>query len=594
MPADGRLGEAHRPAHRGVRADGRVRAGRQARGRGRARRTAGRADLDGLLGTSVTAGRGTVVVTATGMRRPSSAGSPACSEARIRARRRCSSASMCWCTRLALAAGAIVAVVFVLGLLRGEEIDTLLLTAVSLAVAAIPESLPAVVTITLALGAQRMLRRHALIRRLFAVETLGSVTTICSDKTGTLTQNQMTVVVLDMAGDRRDLDDEQTGPRKRCAAADAASPAGRRGAVQRHAPWPRTARCSATRPRRRWSRCRSATAWTRTASRRSLPRVAELPFDSERKRMTTVHALPAHAERRPGAAARGLRVEERAAGRPDRWPSPRARSTACWRAATASASTARPWRSTTITAPACARGRRAPGRRRACACSAWRCGSGPTADAVPEDSALEAGLTLLGLVGMIDPARPEVRDAVAVCRDAGVRAVMITGDHPLTAAAIAPRSRARRRGCACRDGRRARAARRRPARSDGSRGRAVYARVSPQDKLRIVEALQRRAEVVAMTGDGVNDAPALKQADIGVAMGITGTDVTKDAGRHGAAGRQLRHDRRRRPRGPGRLRQHPQVHPQHPQRQRRRGRRHGPRRRCSACRSRCCRSRSSG
>jgi len=184
-------------------------------------------------GTSVTAGRGRLVVTATGpgtelghvaglLERADAGRTPL--QLRLET----------LVKRLALIAGVIVVFVFGLGLLWGEALDTLLLTAVSLAIAAIPESLPAVVTITLALGAQRMLARNALIRRLFAVETLGSVTTICSDKTGTLTQNRMTIVVLDMAGDRRVLAAEAPPCRRAARAADAAPAARRRGAVQRH------------------------------------------------------------------------------------------------------------------------------------------------------------------------------------------------------------------------------------------------------------------------------------------------------------------------------------------------------------------------
>ena len=219
-------------------------------------------------GTSVAAGRGTMLVTATGMRtelgrlagllQGADAGkTPLQQRLDVLVR------------RLALAAGAIVILVFALGLAREEPIDTLLLTAVSLAVAAIPESLPAVVTITLALGAQRMLRRNALIRRLYAVETLGSVTTICSDKTGTLTQNRMTVVVLDMAGDRQELtDDAELGPRGAAGQADAAAAARGRRAVQRHPVGRGRRRCSATRLRPRWSRRCAATGSTRPSSRR--------------------------------------------------------------------------------------------------------------------------------------------------------------------------------------------------------------------------------------------------------------------------------------------------------------------------------------
>jgi P-type Ca2+ transporter type 2C len=476
-------------------------------------------------GTSVAAGRGTMIVTATGMR--AELGRVAsllrgADQGKTPLQQRLD----VLVHRLALAAGAIVAVVIVLGLARGEEIDTLLLTAVSLAVAAIPESLPAVVTITLALGAQRMLRRHALIRRLFAVETLGSVTTICSDKTGTLTQNQMTVVVLDMAGSRRDLSDEPPGLEAL------------RGEPTLRLLLVGGALCNDSAPAEDGSLLGDPTETALVAvlqryglDKRRLeavtPRVAELPFDSGRKRMTTVHALPAHAGAIPELLRELFEIEE--------LEQPRGRIAftkgaldgllACCHSVDVDGQAVAlddDHRARVIAAGErlAAEGVRVLG----VAMRIW-----PDADAVPEDSTLEAGLTLLGLEGMIDPARPEVRDAVATCRDAGVRAVMITGDHPLTAVAIARDLGLAGEGARAVTG--AELAQLDDAQLAGTARRtAVYARVSPEDKLRIVEALQRDGEVVAMTGDGVNDAPALKQADIGVAMGITGTDVTKDAG----------------------------------------------------------------
>ena len=262
-------------------------------------------------GTSVAAGRGTVLVTATGMRaelgrvaellRDAESGKTPLQQ-RLDALVR----------RLGVAAAATVALVFMIELARGEPLDTLLLSAVSLAVAAIPEGLPAVVTIALTLGAQRMLRRRALIRRLNAVETLGSVTMICSDKTGTLTENRMTVDVLDVAGDRRDLTDADRGHRAESRSARDAPTltlllAG--GALCNDAVRSprRRLRWSAIQPRRRSSRWPTASASTRTTSTRVVPRVAEVPFDPERKRMTTLHALPTRAEEVPRAAARAVR-----------------------------------------------------------------------------------------------------------------------------------------------------------------------------------------------------------------------------------------------------------------------------------------------
>ncbi len=480
-------------------------------------------------GTSVAAGRGTMLVTATGML--AEIGRVAlllqgADEGRTPMQQRLD----VLVRRLALIAGAIVLLVFALGAVRGEDLDTLLLTAVSLAVAAIPESLPAVVTITLALGAQRMLRRKALIRHLYAVETLGSVTTICSDKTGTLTQNRMSVVVLDMAGDELALTDER-GPLEVDPEALSAHPTLRLllggGALCNNA---------ATAADGSLLGDPTETALVSVAQRHGLdkrameavtPRVGELPFDPERKRMTTVHALPREGEQSPEWAHDAFEIERLAApgGCISFTKGALDGLLACCDEVDVAG------RKVTLDDDL---------RRRAVAAGEHLAREGvrvlgvamriwPDPDAVPDDAALESGLTLLGLEGMIDPARPEVRDAVKACGRAGVRVAMITGDHPLTAMAIA-----RDLGLTG-DGAHAVTGADLAAQDDDElaetvRRTSVYARVSPADKLRIVEALQRDGEVVAMTGDGVNDAPALKQADIGVAMGITGSDVTKDAG----------------------------------------------------------------
>ncbi len=480
-------------------------------------------------GTSVAAGRGTMLVTATGMH--AEIGGVArllqgTDEGRTPLQQRLD----VLVRRLALAAGAIVLLVVALEAARGEDLDTLLLTSVSLAVAAIPESLPAVVTITLALGAQRMLHRHALIRRLYAVETLGSVTTICSDKTGTLTQNQMTVVVLDMASDERTLTDGDP-------------PGGEGVDALRDQPTLRLllvggALCNdaATAADGTLLGDPTETALVQVARRHGLdkramevvtPRVGELPFDSERKRMTTVHALPGDVSMVPSWAHDALEIERQAA------PGGQISFTkGALDGLLARCDTADVGGETVVLDDELRRRAVAAGERLAregvrvlgVAMRIW-----PDPRAVPDDAGLESGLTLLGLEGMIDPARPEVRDAIGTCRQAGIRVAMITGDHPLTAMAIA-----RDLGLAA-DGDLAITGAELQAQDDDELARtarraSVYARVSPADKLRIVEALQRDGEVVAMTGDGVNDAPALKRADIGVAMGITGTDVTKDAG----------------------------------------------------------------
>jgi len=374
-----------------------------------------------------------------------------------------------------------------------------------------------------------MLRRNALIRRLYAVETLGSVTTICSDKTGTLTQNKMTVVMLDMAGDRRDLTSELVSdevgvqalsnhPTLRLLLAGGAlsnDTASAEGSLLGDP---------------------TETALVAIARRYGLdkqqleaaaPRVGELPFDSERKRMTTLHALPADLGGVPEVLLGIFQIEHLAppGGHVAFTKGALEGVLACCDTVDVGGTLVPLDEERRAAARAAGDGLAGEGLRvLGVAMRVW-----PDPAVVAEDASLETGLTLLGLVGMIDPARPEVRDAVATCRDAGIRAVMITGDHPLTAMAIA-----RDLGIAG-DQDRAVTGVQLAALDDQqlietARSTSVYARVSPEDKLRIVQALQRDGHVVAMTGDGVNDAPALKQADIGVAMGITGTDVTKDAG----------------------------------------------------------------
>ena len=525
VPADGRLVEAY-----ALRADESALTGESMPVHKQVGAVAASAPLAERLsmaysGTSVTAGRGRLVITATGS--ATELGHVAdLLEGADAGRTPLQLRLDTLVKRLALIAGLIVLLVFGLGLLRGNDLDTLLLTAVSLAVAAIPESLLAVVTITLALGAQRMLERNALIRRLYAVETLGSVTTICSDKTGTLTQNQMTIVVLDMAGDRRLLAAER--PR-----ADALHDqptlrlllAG--GAL-----------CNDTVIADDGSLLGdpTETALVAVAQRygldkqqleRAMPREFELPFDSKRKRMTTVHALPARAEDMPeplwtafddvdaqvvlpGCLSFTKGAVDRLLTRCD--------------SASIDGEVVALDDDLRLRVRVAADGLAAEGVRvLGIAMRRW-----PSVEAVPRDEALERGLTFVGLQGMIDPARPEVSDAIATCREAGVRAIMITGDHPLTAAAIGRDLGLVGEGVRAVTG--AELAELDDAQLDTTvREASIYARVSPEHKIGIVDALQRQGQVVAMTGDGVNDAPALKQADIGVAMGITGTDVTKDA-----------------------------------------------------------------
>jgi len=479
-------------------------------------------------GTSVAAGRGRILVTATGMgaelgrvaellRGAGETKTPLQQRLDVLVR------------RLGLAAGVIVLIVFAIEAARGESLDDLLLSAVSLAVAAIPESLPAVVTITLTLGAQRMLKRRALIRRLFAVETLGSVTTICSDKTGTLTQNQMTVVVLDMAGDRRDLSDEPEDRVGIAALHDA--PALRLllagGTLCNDASVAVDGSLSGDPTEAALVAVGGSYGLDKEELERAAPRVGEVPFDSERKRMTTVHRLPASPEELPAGLREAFEV--------DRIEEPGS----CVSFTKGALDSLIP-RCDSVLVDRDVRPLDDESSRRALAAGEGLAGEGvrvlavamrgwPPGEEIPEGEAAESGLTLVGMQGMIDPARPEVRDAIDTCRTAGIRPVMITGDHPLTALAIG-----RDLGLADEATVPVTGAELDELDEDGLgelvATTSVYARVKPEDKLRIVEALQSGGEVVAMTGDGVNDAPALAQADIGVAMGVTGTDVTKDAG----------------------------------------------------------------
>ena len=435
---------------------------------------------------------------------------------------------------LALAALAIVGVVFALGLLRGEDLEVMFLTAVSLAVAAVPEGLPAVVTIALALGAHRMFRRRALIRKLPAVETLGSVTVICSDKTGTLTQNRMTVTVLDVAGHTVELGggsfaDSNPEPDSGMALAVGDDPtlalllAG--GALcndallEDHEEDDFRAVGDPTEG-----------AFVVAAAREglkkpelevALPRVGEVPFDSGRKRMTTVHEVVSGSETLK-ALKPVLPAEQGSAsyitftkGAVD---SLLDISSEVWRGDGQVEPLTEGW------------------RERISAANEQLAGDGIRVLGVGlrrlrsfdgDGEEQERNLTFLGIVGMIDPPRSEAKDAVEICQRAGIRPVMITGDHPLTARHIATELGIAEDKRILTD--RDLASLPREDLVDLVEEVPVYARVSPEHKLDIVEALQEKGHIVAMTGDGVNDAPALKRADIGVAMGITGTDVSKEA-----------------------------------------------------------------
>ena len=446
---------------------------------------------------------------------------------------------------LAGIAVAIVAIVFFLGLARGEEVKLMLMTALSLAVAVVPEGLPAVATVALALGARRMFKRQALIRKLPAVETLGSVTVICSDKTGTLTENQMTVTMLDVAGDRIEVTESI-----------------RRGHVVTQTD--RQAHLSELRDKVAHSSslsfllagaglCNDAElvrgpddldlqaigdptegALAVAAAKlglapdqllAQLPRVAEIPFDSDRKRMTTIHELQGSADPTSNDAlatfitaltqldARRIAITKGAVDSlldvtGSLWDGHAVQPIdERWRAQISAANE-----------DLASQGMRVLG-------VALR-----PLTAVPDTlqvDDIERDLIIIGMLAMIDPPRPEVADAVARCRTAGIRPVMITGDHPLTANEIARELQIASNTQVC-------TGQELESMEAEELGRlvettSVYARVAPKHKLQLVRALQDNGHVVAMTGDGVNDAPALKQAHIGVAMGITGTDVSKEA-----------------------------------------------------------------
>lgn len=410
---------------------------------------------------------------------------------------------------LARATLVVVAIIVAFGLLRGQPFIEMLVFGIALAVAVVPEALPAVVTISLAIGVQRMVKRHALVRRLPAVETLGRTSVICSDKTGTLTKDEMTVRKLFVADQLLDVSGTGYEPHGQFT---------RNGVVIEPFPAMKSlleagalasdARLIHDGAGNRWDIKGDPTegALIVAAAKAGLdkgtidaqfPRVNEIPFTSETKRMTTLHT------RSQGTVAYSKGAPE-------------------------------------IILDSCSRRLTEDGEAKLDAASRERIleiarqmaseALRVLAVASKPDAALssaEQEMTFLGLVGMIDPPRPEAKTAIQVCEQAGIRAVMITGDHPLTAQAVA-----RELGL-LKDGRVVTGAELEMLSEAEFEREAenieVYARVSPAHKLRVVTALQKKGHIVAMTGDGVNDAPALKKADIGVAMGITGTDVTKEA-----------------------------------------------------------------
>ena len=390
---------------------------------------------------------------------------------------------------LGFVALAACAVIFVVGLINGIHVLEIFMTSVSLAVSAIPEGLPAIVTIVLAIGVQRMVKKNALIRRLPAVETLGSASVICSDKTGTLTQNRMTLTKVWVEG-QQGLEAVSEGNSQMARhlltlgtlCCDGSVTYGADGKETHIGDPTETAILVAA----------HKNGLEQEALNGKYPRLGELPFDSDRKLMTSVNQM----EGKTVVIVKGA---------------------------------------FDVMAARCVKGDLEAARekndemsRQALRVLAVGYKVIPSLPEELTSEALENGLTLLGLVGMIDPPRPEAKAAVATCRKAGIKPVMITGDHVVTASAIAkelgilgPEDRAITGAelDAMDD----------KALDENVEHIAVYARVSPENKIRIVKAWQKKGQVVSMTGDGVNDAPALKAADIGCAMGITGTDVAKGA-----------------------------------------------------------------
>ena len=389
---------------------------------------------------------------------------------------------------LGIAALIACAVIFLVGLIEGIPIMEIFMISVSLAVSAIPEGLPAIVTVVLAIGVQRMVKRNAIIRKLPAVETLGSATVICSDKTGTLTQNKMTLVKAFSAASSvtEDISGDNSSEMRDLLLYATLCSDGRvviEDGEEKHIGDPTETSIVLAAMRN---------GILKDEIEKKYPRLAEIPFDSERKMMTTINGI----DGKNVVIVKGA-IDSVA---------------------------------TRCTSGEVEKGKEVAEEMGSSALRVLTIASKEinTIPATLDPAEIESGLKFLGLVAMIDPARPEAKESVGLCRQAGIRPVMITGDHKLTAAAIAKEV-----GILL-DGDEVVSGIELSKMSDDELDRrvrdiSVYARVSPSDKIRIVRALQKKGEVVAMTGDGVNDAPALKAADIGCAMGITGTDVAKSA-----------------------------------------------------------------
>jgi Ca2+-transporting ATPase len=457
-------------------------------------------------GTTVSYGRGTGIVVGTGMN--TELGKIATllqeeEEVRTPLQKRLAKFGQ----RLGIIVLAICTVVFITGLVRGGPPLLMFLTAVSLAVAAIPEALPAVVTISLALGAKKMVKQNALVRKLPAVETLGSVTYICSDKTGTLTLNKMTVEELYVDGRsmmRRDLDDISDNE-KRFDAGSQVSTLFHGLALSNDAVVDKDGSALGDPTEIALFEMAGEKGFHKGELEKKFPRASEVPFDSDRKCMTTFHSTPDGGviSFTKGAAESIMERSVHLLRGRDRIEMTEDMKREIERANEKMADEGL--------------------RTLAFGMRSW--------ETMPDDMSpevVENGLAFTGLVGLMDPPREEAKEAVRMCRTAGIKPVMITGDHPLTAKNIA-----RRLGIIDNGGRVMTGSELEKMSleefEDIVEKIRVYARVAPEQKIKIVKALQDKGEFAAMTGDGVNDAPALKRADIGIAMGITGTDVSKES-----------------------------------------------------------------
>jgi len=408
---------------------------------------------------------------------------------------------------LGLAVLAICAIVFITGLMRGEEPLLMFLTAISLAVAAIPEALPAVVTISLAFGAKKLVKQNALVRKLPAVETLGSVTYICSDKTGTLTLNKMTVEEIYADGKLINSDEIKELNLENNANSAYQMSLGtlfKAMALSNDAAPDSEGNILGDPTEIAFYDVAAKKGFSKNELEEQFPRIAEIPFDSDRKRMTTFHKTPEGGiisftkgsiesvlERSSVMFLNEAPMEkddlnEKVIEASERMAEDGLRTLAF---------AVRQWEKMPV-------------------------------DVTPDH--VERDLAFLGLAGLMDPPREEAKEAVAICKKAGIKPVMITGDHPLTAKTIAKRLGIISGNEGVMTGQELDKLTLEEFEEKVEKIR-VYARVAPEQKIKIVKALQDKGEYAAMTGDGVNDAPALKRADIGIAMGITGTDVSKEA-----------------------------------------------------------------